>query len=97
MQKRAGRVRKFLCKKNIPLEKEVLCWKERKDVKIFSSQGNIFSNVNSYKLSHATTPFSRIGSKKSVLQMLSSGSSSGSNVLPGSDKVCIKWVGKEPE
>jgi len=33
-----------MCRREQPLEKEVLCWKERKDVKIFSSQGNTFSN-----------------------------------------------------
>jgi hypothetical protein len=80
-----------------PLEKEVLCWKKIKDVKIFSSQGNKFSNVNSYTLSHATTPSSRHGSKKSVLQGLSGGSSSGNHVLSGSDKVYVKWISKEPE
>ena len=86
-----------ICRREQPLEKDVLCWKERKVVKIFSSQGNKFSDVNSYKLSYATTPSSRLGSKKSVLQMLSSGSSLGSHVLPVSDKVYVKWVGKEPE
>jgi len=86
-----------ICRREQPLEKEVLCWKERKVVKIFSSQGNKFSDVNSYKLSYATNPSSRLGSKKSVLQMLSSGSSLGSHVLPVSDKVYVKWVGKEPE
>jgi hypothetical protein len=86
-----------ICRREQPLEKEVLYWKERKDVKIFSSQGNKFSNVNSYKLSYSTTPSSRLGSKKSVLQMLSIGSSLGSHVLPGSDKVYVKWIGKGPE
>jgi hypothetical protein len=86
-----------ICRREQPLEVEVLCWTERIDVKIFSSQGNKFSSVNLYKLSHATTPSSRLGNMKLVLQMLSSGSSLGSHVLHGSYKVYVKWVGKEPE
>jgi hypothetical protein len=84
-----------ICRRQQPLEKEFLCWKKIKGVKIFISQGNKFSNVNSYTLSHATTPSSRLGrSKKPVLQVLSSGSSLGSHVLPGSDKVYVNNVNK---